>query len=103
MDKQHIMRKALLRDKDPNPLNFFEIRRASIAPPYFEYINVPTRYNLEQSLVKWINQNLKGKFYVGKAIALDSNESTKPVTRVGFEEAKELSYFTLACPYLKYH
>jgi hypothetical protein len=93
----------LLKNKDPNPLNFFEIRRASIAPPYFEYIVLPTRYNLENTLVKWIEQNLKGKFYVGRAIVLNSQDSADSVTKVGFEEVKELSYFTLACPFLKYN
>tara|TARA_B110000858_G_C17670961_1_gene411901 strand:+ start:409 stop:690 length:282 start_codon:yes stop_codon:yes gene_type:complete len=93
----------LLKNKDPNPLNFFEIRRASIAPPYFEYIVLPTRYNLENTLVKWIEQNLKGKFYVGRAIVLNSEDSADSVTKVGFEEVKELSYFTLACPFLKYN
>jgi hypothetical protein len=93
----------LLKNKDPNPLNFFEIRRASIAPPYFEYIVLPTRYNLENTLVKWIEQNLQGKFYVGRAIVLNSQDSADSVTKVGFEEVKELSYFTLACPFLKYN
>ena len=93
----------MLKNKDPNPLNFFEIRRASIAPPYFEYIVLPTRYNLENTLVKWIEQNLKGKFYVGRAIVLNSEDSADSVTKVGFEEVKELSYFTLACPFLKYN
>lgn len=93
----------MLKNKDPNPLNFFEIRRASIAPPYFEYIVLPTRYNLENTLVKWIEQNLKGKFYVGRAIVLNSQDSADSVTKVGFEEVKELSYFTLACPFLKYN
>jgi hypothetical protein len=92
-----------LKIKEPNALNFFEIRRAKVPPPYFEYILLPTRYNLDQSLVKWIEQNLKGRFYVGKAVAVTNSNSIENMTKVGFEEAKELSYFTLACPYLKYN
>jgi hypothetical protein len=65
--------------------------------------SVPTRYNLEQSLVKWIEQNLKSRFYVGKTITVSNTNSIENMTKVGFEEAKELSYFTLACPYLKYN
>ena len=89
--------------KEPNALNFFEMRRAKLPPPYFEYILLPTRYNLDQSLVKWIEQNLKGRFYVGKSVAVSNSNSIENMTKVGFEEAKELSYFTLACPYLKYN
>ena len=89
--------------KEPNALNFFEVRKANLPPPYFEYILLPTRYNLEQSLVKWIEQNLKGRFYVGKTVAVSNSNGIENMTKVGFEEAKELSYFTLACPYLKYN
>jgi hypothetical protein len=92
-----------LKLKEPNALNFFEVRKANLPPPYFEYILLPTRYNLEQSLVKWIEQNLKGRFYVGKTVAVSNSNGIENMTKVGFEEAKELSYFTLACPYLKYN
>jgi hypothetical protein len=34
---------------------------------------------------------------------LNSQDSADSVTKVGFEEVKELSYFTLACPFLKYN
>ena len=92
-----------MKIKEPNALNFFEVRRAKLPPPYFEYILLPTRYNLEQSLIKWIDQNLRGRFYVGRAIGVLPNNGIENMTKVGFEEAKELSYFTLACPYLKYN
>lgn len=72
-------------------------------PPYFEYILLPTRYNLDKSLIKWITNNLKGCFYVGKTITVNSDNSLENMTKVGFEDAKELSYFTLACPHLKYN
>lgn len=89
--------------KQPNPLNFFDLRRATLPPPYFEYILLPTRYNLDKSLIKWITINLKGCFYVGKTITVNSDNSLENMTKVGFEDAKELSYFTLACPHLKYN
>ena len=93
-----------MKIKEPNALNFFEIRRANLPPPYFEYVLLPTRYNFEKSLVKWIEQNLKGKFYVGRAVGVsNSSNSIDNMIRVGFEEGKELSYFTLACTYLKYN
>lgn len=91
------------RNQDPNPLNFFEIRRQEVPCPHFEYICIPVRYNLEQSLAKWITENLKGRYYLGKSIALDSNNQIENVIKIGFEEPREISYFTLACPYLKYN
>ena len=100
------MRNPLLKQKEPNHLNFFGIRRAKVPPPYFEYIQLPQRYNLEKSIVKWVETNMKGRFYVGNSLTLKKDSDTKmvhTVLKVGFEEPKELSYFTLACPLLKYN
>jgi|TARA_B110000908_G_C9894830_1_gene288380 hypothetical protein len=92
-----------LKLKSPTALSFFEMRRFELPAPHFEYILLPTRYNLDKSLVKWIEHNLKGCFYVGKTIAVNNSNGIENMTKVGFEEAKELSYFTLACPHLKYN
>ena len=35
-------------------------------------------------------------------MTLREEGGTETVCKVGFEDAKELSYFTLACPLLKY-
>ena len=95
----------LLKLKEPNHLNFFEIRKAKHPLPYFEYIQIPTKYNLEISISKWIYDNLKGRFYIGSALTVQTKEtkSIAKVLKIGFENPKELSYFTLACPYLKYN
>ena len=105
MELLHTMRKMLLKTKDPNYLNFFDLRRTKVPPPYFEYIQIPTKYNLEVSIAKWIQDNLKGRFYLGTALTVQVKEtkSIAKVLKIGFEDAKELSYFTLACPYLKYN
>lgn len=89
--------------EEPNPLNFYGIRRVRIPPPHFECINVEMRiYNLEGTIIKWIEQNLKGRFYVDNAMHLDSSKQFQNCIKIGFEDPKELSYFTLACPHLKY-
>ena len=92
----------MIKNKTPNPLNVFEVRQVKSAPPHFEYVNLPMKYNLEESLVKWIKQNLKNRFYAGKNISLDSDNKLVQVLTVGFEETKDMSYFMLACPHLKY-
>lgn len=88
--------------KEPNALNFFKIRQFKVPPGHFEYICIPMKYNLEDALVRWIDEHLKGRFYVGKTLALGSDNQINPSIKIGFEEPKELSYFTLACPHLKY-
>ena len=88
--------------KEPNPLNFFKLRKIDKIPPHFEFISIPLSYNLQSSIEKWIVSNLKGRFYLDKNIDLDGTDTIQSVLKVGFEDGKEMSYFTLACPYLKY-
>jgi hypothetical protein len=87
----------------PNKYGLFDIRKFKVPAPHFDYICIAQRYNIEKSIEKWIQDNLKGRFYLGKSYELDKENNATTVIKIGFEEAKELSYFTLACPYLKYY
>ena len=88
--------------KNPNPLNFFGCRQSKVPSPFFEYINIPLHYNLEESISKWIYEHQKGRFYVGKSVGVTEDNNVNTILKIGFEDPKELSYFTLACPHLKY-
>ena len=92
----------MIKNIKVNPLNVFEVRQVKSAPPHFEYVNLPMKYNLEESLIKWIKQNLKNRFYIGKNVSLDDSNKLIHVLTIGFEETKDMSYFMLACPHLKY-
>lgn len=92
----------MIKDK-PNALNFFDIRKMTVPPPHFEYMIIPQKYNLEKTLDKWIVSHLKGRYYLGTTLAIGNVNGLDTRLKVGFEDAKELSYFTLACPLLKYH
>lgn len=91
-----------IKIKDPNPLDFFNLRQPKKPPPHFEYINIPMSYNLEHVISKWILYHLKSRFYVGKGIFINRENKILDCLKIGFEDPKELSYFTLACPHLKY-
>jgi len=89
--------------KEPNALNFFNARKSKTTVPYFEYIAIPFTYNLEESLNKWIMRNLKGRYFVGVTVDVTKNTNkVETLLKVGFEDSKEMSYFMLACPLLKY-
>lgn len=89
--------------KEPNALNFFRARRSKVPAPHYEYITIPHTYNVEEALNKWILQYLKGRYYVGKTVEVSEKTNQIETTmKVGFEEGKELAYFMLACPLLKY-
>lgn len=88
--------------KEPNPLNIFDKRRVEFLPEFFETVDMDRTYNLEESISKWITNNLKGRYFVGARNIFDGSTIVNKVT-VGFENQKELSYFMLACPLLKYN
>ena len=92
----------MIKQKTPNPLNIFDVRKVKHAPPHFEYVNLPMMYNIEDSLSKWIEKYLKNRFYIGKNVSLDDNNKLISVITVGVEESKDMTYFMLACPHLKY-
>lgn len=91
-----------LKNGKPNPLNYFDLRRAEFAAPHFKY-TVLEKYSpmLVKNIDTWIQQNLNHRYYIGQGIDLDSNNSFVHVTKIGFESEKELSFFTIACPYLQ--
>jgi hypothetical protein len=91
----------MVKTLEPNPLNVFDIRRVDYSPPYFESINIPMTYNLQESIERWIEFHLKGRFFIGKDTALVDNR-IETTLKIGFEDSKEMSYFMLACPHLKY-
>ena len=82
--------------------NFFKFRRLGYEAPFLNTIDLEFTYNLEKAVEKWIDNNLKSRFFLGKCVALTSKNKIEDVIRVGFEDPKELSYFVLACPHLKY-
>ena len=87
-----------------NPLNVLESRRVSFCPPYFNSAIFASGYNLEKALNDWIYENLSGRYYIGKAVALDSKSNNQKISiKVAFETSSEMSYFMLACPLLKYN
>ena len=82
--------------------DFFEIRRLKFEPPHLASIDLPHTYNMENAISKWIESNLKKRYFLKKAISLTRSNKIDTVLRAGFEDPKELSYFVLACPHLKY-
>ena len=85
----------------PNPLNYFKVRRVEFAPPHFTFFTVnqfmPRQVNV---IADWIEDNLSGRFYIGQGIMLDKTNTIVYNTRIGFENEKELTFFTIACPYI---
>lgn len=82
-----------------NPLNILGQRKLSYSPPHFVSINL-AETALAEKFDHWIYSNLNSRYCVRTKLILDRNRKTMSVCEVSFEEPKELSMFTLACPYL---
>jgi hypothetical protein len=91
-----------LKNGKPNPLNYFGLRRVEFAAPHFKYA-VLDKYSpaFIKNIDSWIKQHLNNRYYLGQDISLDNTNTVIYTTRIGFESEKELSFFTIACPYLQ--
>jgi len=78
------------------------MRQVDILPSHFEVVTTKMRYNINDSMANWIKRHLKGRFYLGSGVDVDSSGQIETVIKIGFEDPKEASYFSLACPHLKY-
>jgi hypothetical protein len=91
-----------LKNGKPNPLNYFDLRRVEFACPHFKYTTIE-KYNptLIKNIDGWIRKTLNSRYYVGQGLTLDNTNTIVYTTMIGFESEKELSFFTIACPYLQ--
>lgn len=84
-----------------NPLDALGYRKLDFLPKQFvvyEFKNID--FVMEDELSNWIRTNLQDRYFVGYVPLFESNKS-KSILCVGFENGRELTYFILACPYLR--
>lgn len=58
-------------------------------------------FSNKEQILNWIREKLVGRFAFLKSVGLDSNQKMKSSFVVGFEKPTELTYFIIACPYLR--
>lgn len=89
-----------LKNGKVNSLNAAGLRKVDFPPPHF-YFTTIQKYSpaLHKKIDEWIYDNLNSRYYVGQALCL-VDYSIVYVTKIGFEQEKELSFFNLACPHL---
>ena len=90
----------LQKNGEPNALNFFGIRKVSKPLPHFTYMQVRFDYGVQDKLDDWIRIHLKGRFYTAKMVQNSQDKKVEYAIKIGFEDAKELTLFTLGCPYI---
>lgn len=84
-----------------NPLDVLKKRRLSFMPAHFSKLKISETDYFDSNLENWIFNKLKGRFAISKIPAVDQDNKLKVSMFVGFENQKELTFFMLACPYIR--
>ena len=83
-----------------NPLNAAGCRKVPHPPAHFSYIEIEHSGSDPVKISDWIYVNLKHRFYINTTISIAPAGFDLKI-KIGFEEAREASFFLLACPLLK--
>jgi len=84
-----------------NPIDVLKKRELHTLPPHFSKVEVSESELFELGESRWIHNNLKGRFCIVSKPSVDRDNKLKSSTFIGFEDSKELTYFMLACPFLR--
>lgn len=80
-------------------LDILDCRKTNSLPFHFSTTEISEQEKHETRL--WIQNKLRGRYFLDKCPAISSSNKLEIPTIVGFEEEKELTYFMLACPYTR--
>jgi hypothetical protein len=92
--------KPLIMNKNLNPLNVFEQRKLNFIPAHFSKIILPHTI-INQKINDWIYNNLNSRYCIKKQYGLNSERKFVTYIEIGIEDPREMTLFSLACPYLK--
>lgn len=84
-----------------NPLDVLGRRKLSFIPPHFVKAKVSEMSFYTDEIESWIQKNLKGRYVICSQPSINEKNSLLSATFVAFEDHKEITYFMLACPYLR--
>lgn len=86
-----------------NNLDLLNERQMSYLPLHFSTFQLEdvTGFTFKEQILNWIRSKLQGRYVFIKSLGLNSNQKMKTFYTVGFEKPNELTYFMLACPYLR--
>lgn len=82
-----------------NPLDILNARRFNFLAPHLEPIIINENYSSINQVPRWIEKNLKGRYFYGSITKLIDNRIVS-CRVVAFEDQYESSMFLLKCPYV---
>ena len=84
-----------------NALDILDKRQVDVIPPHFSKMKVSEGDIYYENIENWIRSKLNGRFFIKRYPNLNNDGRVKSSTFVGFEIESEMTYFILACPYLR--
>lgn len=86
-----------------NTLDLLNERQMEYLPPHFATLQLDDKimFSHREQISNWIRAKLQGRYTLSKSIGLSSDQKMKTSFVVGFEKPNELTYFIIACPYLR--
>lgn len=84
-----------------NALDVLNCRKMFTNVPHFSKILITETFSFDNDIENWIIGNLKGRYYLLDQPYITQEGKLKTAKFAGFEEQKEITYFILACPYLR--
>ena len=86
-----------------NKLDLLKERQLDFFPLHFSLFPIDDKiiYTEKDNILDWIRSKLAGRFALLKSVSIDSEQRLKSRFTVGFERSSELTYFMIACPFLR--
>jgi len=85
-----------------NYLDLLRIRQLTWMPINFHNAKISESEILNTNeILNWIRTKLDGRFFLSNVPNINQDSKLKSSLIVGFEDDKELTYFMLACPFLR--
>lgn len=86
---------------DLNPLDVLKRRKMDFLPVHFAKAKIPSYTMWDNSIEKWVQQNLKGRYCITKALSINGQGKLLTDSILGLEDHKEMTFFMLACPHYR--
>ena len=85
-----------------NALDVLNQRQLDYMPVHFKKFSLDhSRYSIDkESILNWVRQKLNGRFSITKSSVIKDNRLVSSIV-IGFEKHSELTYFIIACPFIR--
>lgn len=85
---------------DLNPLDVLNKRKVEYLVPHFSKTKIQ-EFHFNDEIENWVRSKLKGRYFYTRSLDAEESSKLKNVSTIGFENHSEMTYFLLACPFIR--